>query len=1027
MDALANFSSSQANVWVTWVGQAAWQGTIVGLAALAVVALRRRWTAPVRYWILVLALFKFAIPPLASLPTGVFSLMSVRETRLPPNDARNTASATAASDKPQMPREKAPPEPSPSAQRRPELSSLPASSLSNRTATAQVPVKAKTYDSVAPAPSRLTWQAVLIAGHLSGAMCVLILFAVRAVRLQLAWRSMERPNRELAAVVQRIARQLGLRRVPTLRISKDFQVPFSAGVVFTSIVLPRRNVQESPADEVRAILSHELAHHRRGDLWLNLVQVLIGAAWWFHPVVWLLNRAIRSLREDCCDDLLLSRKLVTDETYCSTLLHVARSSLPRQSTAPVCVSITDGKHPLAARIQRIMDENLPRRERPTASAVACLLILAAVILPGARVIPAASPVAAGATPVRSQHRSDARSPARRATGKAPDGSAARPHADGSLVCGRVTDEMGQPVDGATVAIGRYFNNFDFPATTKTDGEGAYRFENCAAGDGLLTIFKVGLAPHTRTVTLGSAENEFDVTLMPGQLIRMRVTDQAGQPIADANVLPFKWADTVTLSRLHNFGKTDAQGIWSWDWAPDVELPYLVTKPGYLDYKYAVLRPGVELHEVKLLPELSVTVRVVDDATGRPIPAFQATLGLLNPKNSPQAQWLAPVSVKSADGATTLRQNGIPWNECVVRIEAAGYNPASSRQIRADENQAAVEIRLRAAGQREAVAFNSDGSPAADASVYLGTETTAVELLQFDASQPGHGFVARTDRDGRFQFDVQGEAFTVFVVGNAGLGVVASKTIDESAKGPVQIQIQPWARVEGMLRQGQKVLSGETINLALENGPLGIGNSKRFIGLGRGAFLTARTDQNGRFAFDRVPPGIDVRVGHLVPVATSRGPMLGYRQEAFFRSAAGELRTIALGGSGRTVVGRFQMKDEAWAVDWGASFGHLNPSIDPDEVGKIDILYRPYPRFPIQQDGSFHLEEIPPGNYIISFELLALKPESSLRQGPRPIPKTAKGMGGLMAGTITVPETTGAAAQPVDIGILHVGYANAPPK
>jgi hypothetical protein len=123
-----------------------------------------------------------------------------------------------------------------------------------------------------------------------------------------------------------------------------------------------------------------------------------------------------------------------------------------------------------------------------------------------------------------------------------------------------------------------------------------------------------------------------------------------------------------------------------------------------------------------------------------------------------------------------------------------------------------------------------------------------------------------------------------------------------------------------------------------------------------------------------------------------------------------------------------MKDDAWAVDWETSFGHIDPSVKPDEVEKFDILYRPYPRFPIQPDGFFRLEDIPAGNYIIAFDLLALKPESSLRKGPRAIPNNKKGMQGLLAGYVTVPEVAeGADDQPIDIGTLQVGYAKAPPK
>ena len=197
----------------------------------------------------------------------------------------------------------------------------------------------------------------------------------------------------------------------------------------------------------------------------------------------------------------------------------------------------------------------------------------------------------------------------------------------------MTDREGQPIAGATVAFGQLQNEFGFPLTSKTDVDGTFRLANCPAEDNLLTIFKVGLAPHMQMVAVGNSGGEFNVELRPGRSLRIRVTDKAGQPIAKAQVGPFKWADTATLTRLHNFGQTDADGIWTWDWAPDQEFPYVLSKEGYVRIKDLALRPDAQqLQEVQLQPELRVTGKVVDDATGRPIPAFRATLGLVHEFN-----------------------------------------------------------------------------------------------------------------------------------------------------------------------------------------------------------------------------------------------------------------------------------------------------------------------------------------------------------------------------------------------------------
>ena len=58
--------------------------------------------------------------------------------------------------------------------------------------------------------------------------------------------------------------------------------------------------------QVEAILAHELAHIRRHDYVVNLLQTVVETLLFYHPAVWWLSHRIRVERENCCDDLAVS-------------------------------------------------------------------------------------------------------------------------------------------------------------------------------------------------------------------------------------------------------------------------------------------------------------------------------------------------------------------------------------------------------------------------------------------------------------------------------------------------------------------------------------------------------------------------------------------------------------------------------------------------------------------------------------------------------------------------------------------------
>ncbi|SFG96628.1 Signal transducer regulating beta-lactamase production, contains metallopeptidase domain [Duganella sp. CF458] len=104
-----------------------------------------------------------------------------------------------------------------------------------------------------------------------------------------------------------LARRMGIRRLVRLGVSDDgLEGPITAGILRPIVLLPASLVSGLPPDLLEALLAHELAHVRRHDYLVNLVQSGIEIFLFYHPSVWMLSQCIRREREQIADDLAAS-------------------------------------------------------------------------------------------------------------------------------------------------------------------------------------------------------------------------------------------------------------------------------------------------------------------------------------------------------------------------------------------------------------------------------------------------------------------------------------------------------------------------------------------------------------------------------------------------------------------------------------------------------------------------------------------------------------------------------------------------
>jgi GWxTD domain-containing protein len=149
------------------------------------------------------------------------------------------------------------------------------------------------------------------------------------------------------------------------------------------ILMPVGLLAGLPAGQIESILLHELAHIRRYDYLVNLLQTFVEGFLFYHPAVWWISGVIRAERENCCDDLVVATTGDAHE-YAVALAALEQN---RWSTREAALAATGGN--LVKRIRRLLYQpEGPRAALTPVVAAGILTIAAAVALVAWQAAPA---------------------------------------------------------------------------------------------------------------------------------------------------------------------------------------------------------------------------------------------------------------------------------------------------------------------------------------------------------------------------------------------------------------------------------------------------------------------------------------------------------------------------------------------------------------------------------------------------------------------------------------------------------------
>lgn len=123
---------------------------------------------------------------------------------------------------------------------------------------------------------------------------------------RLAYRGAKQASLQWLHAARRLSDALGLRRAVRLVESAAVEVPSVIGSLRPVILLPAAAIVGMTPEQIEMVLAHELAHIRRHDFLVNLLQAVVETLMFYHPAVWWMSRRVRIERENCCDDLAVA-------------------------------------------------------------------------------------------------------------------------------------------------------------------------------------------------------------------------------------------------------------------------------------------------------------------------------------------------------------------------------------------------------------------------------------------------------------------------------------------------------------------------------------------------------------------------------------------------------------------------------------------------------------------------------------------------------------------------------------------------
>ncbi|MHC5076636.1 MAG: M56 family metallopeptidase, partial [Planctomycetota bacterium] len=379
MNTLLEYINSYGSVFAEFSWAMLLQSSILIAAVLLIdIAIRKKVRAVFRYCIWMLVLVKLVLPTTLSSPTGLGYWVAVDLPEIesvvnepvrisPAPEQTNTSIQPTAEEMVFASSSNAglsSPGPVPETGAGTEVSTVDSSQIISQSSAAV-----------------LNWQGIVFAGWLA-VVIVICLLVLQRVRFVLSLIRQARQGSDLMLENLEYCRnRINLKTKVSLKVSPNATSPAVCGLFRPVILVPQNLTPDLGTSQLRTVLLHEIAHIKRGDLWVNMVQTLLQIVYFYNPLLWLANAMIRRVREQAVDETVQAAMGEKAREYPETLLNVARLAFKRPALSLRLIGVVESRSALKTRIKRMLTRPIPKSAKLGIASLVIVIVIGGVLLP----------------------------------------------------------------------------------------------------------------------------------------------------------------------------------------------------------------------------------------------------------------------------------------------------------------------------------------------------------------------------------------------------------------------------------------------------------------------------------------------------------------------------------------------------------------------------------------------------------------------------------------------------------------------